>query len=141
MVFCVYALFYRLLYSRRTETVMKSLEKLIKRSGTVRNDHETIEDAQERSGTVNVKERSVTVNGQERVGKIESERSNALERIVENGHGTVTLRDRNGNEKFRKAHKTVRNDNETVENGRKRSGTVRNDERPVTPRNDRVGTQ
>jgi hypothetical protein len=43
--------FYRLLYSRRTEG-MKSLEKLIKRSGTVRNDHETVENAQERSGTV-----------------------------------------------------------------------------------------
>ena len=31
------------------------------------------------------------MNGQEHLGTIESERSNALERIVENGHGTVTL--------------------------------------------------
>ena len=42
-----------------------------------------IENAQERSGSVK--------NGQEHLGTIESERSNALERIVENGHGTVTL--------------------------------------------------
>ena len=33
-------------------------------------------------------ERSGTVNGQERLGDFESERSNALERIVKNGHGT-----------------------------------------------------
>ena len=44
----LWSFFYRLLYSRRTETAMKSLEKLIKRSGTVRNDHETVENAQER---------------------------------------------------------------------------------------------
>jgi hypothetical protein len=31
------------------------------------------------------------MNGQEHLGTIELERSNALERIVENGHGTVTL--------------------------------------------------
>ena len=36
-------------------------------------------------------ERSGTMNGQEHLGAIESERSNALERIVENGHGTVTF--------------------------------------------------
>jgi hypothetical protein len=41
---------------------------------------------QERSGTVRNGERSGTVNGQERIGTFESERSNALERIVENGH-------------------------------------------------------
>ena len=40
---------------------------------------------------MNGQERSGTVNGQEHLGTIESERSNALERIVENGHGTVTL--------------------------------------------------
>jgi hypothetical protein len=55
--------FYLLLYSRRTETEMKSLEKLIKRSGTVRNDHETLGNGQERSW--NARERSGTVNGQE----------------------------------------------------------------------------
>ena len=32
------------------------------------------------------------MNGQEQLGTIESERSNALEPIVENGHGTVTVR-------------------------------------------------
>jgi hypothetical protein len=42
----------------------------------------TVENAQERSGTM---------NGQEHLGTIESERSNASERIVENGHGTVTF--------------------------------------------------
>jgi hypothetical protein len=31
------------------------------------------------------------MNGQKHPGTIESERSNALERIVENGHGTVTF--------------------------------------------------
>ena len=55
--FCVYG----------TETEMKSLEKLIKRSGMVRNDYETVENAQERSGTVNVQELSgMVMNGQER---------------------------------------------------------------------------
>jgi hypothetical protein len=44
-----------------------------------------------RSKTLRNGERSGTVNGQEHLGTIESERSNALERIVENGHGTVTL--------------------------------------------------
>jgi hypothetical protein len=51
------------------------------RPGTV-NAHITLKNDQERSGTV---------NGQERLGTFESERSNALERIVENGHGTFTL--------------------------------------------------
>jgi hypothetical protein len=64
---------YRLLYSRRTEATMKSLEKW---SGTIMNWSKTL-----RNG-----ERSGTVNGQEHLGTIESERSNALERIVENGH-------------------------------------------------------
>jgi hypothetical protein len=31
------------------------------------------------------------MNGQEHLGTFESERSNALERIVENGHGTLTV--------------------------------------------------
>jgi hypothetical protein len=39
-------------------------------------------------------ERPGTMNGQEHPGKIESERSNALERIVENGHGKFTVRSR-----------------------------------------------
>jgi hypothetical protein len=34
----------------------------------------------------NAQERSRTVNGQQRLGTFESERSNAMERIVENGH-------------------------------------------------------
>jgi hypothetical protein len=64
---------------------MKRSKWLIKRS-------ETLMNSQERSGTLmNSQERSGTVNGQERLGTIGSERSNALERIVENGHGTVTL--------------------------------------------------
>jgi hypothetical protein len=45
----------------------------MKLSKTLRNAHKTTENAQEHLGT------------------IESKRSNALERIVENGHGTVTL--------------------------------------------------
>jgi hypothetical protein len=45
----------------------------------------------ERSGTVRNGERSEKVNGKEHLGRIESERSNALKRIVENGHGTVTV--------------------------------------------------
>jgi hypothetical protein len=46
-------------------------------------------------------ERSGTLNGQERLGTIESVRSNALERIVENGQGTVTgqSRSRSKNER------------------------------------------
>ena len=59
-------------------------EKFRKAHKTVRNDHETVENVQER-WTVG------TVNGQEHLGTIESDRSNALERIVKNGHGTVTL--------------------------------------------------
>jgi hypothetical protein len=62
----------------------------------IENAHKTIENARERSGTLKNGERSRTVNGQERLGTIESERSNALERIVENGHGTVTVRSRDG---------------------------------------------
>jgi hypothetical protein len=83
----------------------------MKRSKSLQNAHKTIENGQERSetvrngqkrsGTVNGQrstvrngERSGKVNGQEHLGTIESERSNALERIVENGHDTVTLRSR-----------------------------------------------
>jgi hypothetical protein len=61
---------------------------------TVENAHKTIENARERSGTLRNGERSGAVNGQEHLGTIESERSNALERIVENGHGTFTVRSR-----------------------------------------------
>ena len=58
--------------------------------------HKTLRNFHEWSGTVRNGERSGTVNGQERnghehLGTIGAERSNALERIVENGHGTVTL--------------------------------------------------
>ena len=54
--------------------------------------HKTIENARERSETLrNGHERSGTLNDQEHLGTIESEHSNALERIVENGHGTVTF--------------------------------------------------
>jgi hypothetical protein len=70
----------------------------------IENARKTIENARERSGTVNAHEpsgtvrngheRSGTVNDQEHIGTIELERSNALERIVENGHGTVTVRSR-----------------------------------------------
>ena len=51
-------------------------------------------------------------------------------------------KDRNGNEKFRKAYKTVRNDHEAVENAQERSGTFRNaQERSGTLRNgERSGT-
>jgi hypothetical protein len=44
------------------------------------------------------------MNGHEHIGTIESERSNALERIVENGHGMVTFtvrsRSRSKNERI-----------------------------------------
>ena len=60
-------------------------EKFRKAHKTVGNDHETVENGQERSGTVR--------NG-ERSGTIESECSNASDRIVENGHGTNTVRSR-----------------------------------------------
>jgi hypothetical protein len=64
------------------------LKKVIKRSKTVRNSHGTF-----RNGHANVhangKERW-TLNGQERLGKFESERNNALERIVENVHVHVS---------------------------------------------------
>jgi hypothetical protein len=43
---------------------------------------------------MNGQKRSGTVNGQEHLGTIESERSNALERIVENDHGKVTFQKR-----------------------------------------------
>jgi hypothetical protein len=39
-------------------------------------------------------ERPGTVNGMKRLGTFESERSNALKRIVENVHGTFTVRSR-----------------------------------------------
>jgi hypothetical protein len=63
-----------------------------KRSGTVRNGERSgmARNCQERPGTLRNGERSGTVDGQERLGTFESERINALERIVENGHGTVT---------------------------------------------------
>jgi hypothetical protein len=62
---------------------MKRSKTLTKRSGTV--------NGQERSGTLKNGERSSTMNGQEHIGTFESKRSYALERKVENGHGTVTL--------------------------------------------------
>jgi hypothetical protein len=68
---------------KTTENAYKTIENAQKRSGTV-NGHE-------RSETVNGHERSETVNGHDRQGTIESERSKSLKRIVENGHGTVTL--------------------------------------------------
>jgi hypothetical protein len=63
---------------------MKRSKTLIKCSGMLMN-------AQERSRTVRIGKHSGTVNGQEHLVTIESERSNALERIVENGHGKVTF--------------------------------------------------
>jgi 3,4-dihydroxy-2-butanone 4-phosphate synthase len=48
------------------------------RHGTIENAHKTLRNAQECSGLLR--------NGQKRLGTIESERSNAMERIVENGH-------------------------------------------------------
>ena len=75
--------------------VNKTQERLLintlKRSGTVRNGWE----------------RSGTVNGQEHLGTIESERSNALERIVENGHGTVMVRSRYGHAHASKTKETL----------------------------------
>ena len=53
----------------------------MERSGTSRNGH------------ANGQERW-TLNGQERLGTFESERKNALERIVENVHGAFTVRSR-----------------------------------------------
>jgi mRNA degradation ribonuclease J1/J2 len=49
-----------------------------------------VENGQERSGMI-IKQSGTVRNGQEHIETFESERSNALERIVENGHGTVTL--------------------------------------------------
>jgi hypothetical protein len=60
-------------------------KNVIKRSKTIENAHNTLKNGHERSGTM---------NGQERLGTIESERSNALERKVENGHGAFTVRSR-----------------------------------------------
>ena len=57
--------------------------------------------------TVRNGERSGTVNGQEHLGTIESERSNALERIVENGHGTFTVRSRYGHAHASKTKETL----------------------------------
>jgi hypothetical protein len=53
---------------------------------TIESAHKTIENAHNNS-----QEYSGTLNGQERLGTFESERSNAMERIVENGHGTFTF--------------------------------------------------
>jgi hypothetical protein len=47
------------------------------------------------------------MNGQEHLGTIESERSNASERIVENGHDTVTLRSRYGHAHASKTKETL----------------------------------
>ena len=63
----------------------------------------------ERSGTMNGQERSGTVNGKEHLGTIESERSNAMERIVENGHGKVTVRSRYGHGHASKTKETLYN--------------------------------
>jgi hypothetical protein len=62
--------------------VIKRSKTLMKRSGTVRNGHANVH--------ANGQERW-TLNGQERLGTFESERNNALERIVENVHATVTF--------------------------------------------------
>jgi hypothetical protein len=67
----------------------------MERSGTVGNGLErsgTVWNGLERSEKVWNGERSGTVNGQECPGMFKSERSKTLERIVENGHGTVTLK-------------------------------------------------
>jgi hypothetical protein len=66
------------------ESAYKTLRNGQERSGTVKT-------GQERSGTVRNGERSGTVNGQERLGPFESDRSNAMEQIVGNCHGTVTF--------------------------------------------------
>ena len=81
----------------------------MKRSGTFRNGHETFRNGHGtfRNGHANVHtngQERWTLNGQERLGTFESERNNALERIVENGHGTVTLRSRS---RFKNERNTV----------------------------------
>ena len=62
------------------------LKKVIKRSKTLMKRSKTVMHA-------NGQERW-TLNGQERLGTFESERNNALERIVENVHGAFTVRSR-----------------------------------------------
>ena len=74
----------------------------MKLSGTFRNGHGTFRNCQKRSETVKNGHSNVhangqerwTLNGQERLGTFESERNNAVERIVENIHGTFTVRSR-----------------------------------------------
>ncbi len=99
-----------------TENAHKTVVNSRKRSRTVKNGQErsrTVRNGQERSRTVkngqerlNGQERSgtVTVNGQGRLGTFESQRSNALERIVENVHGTFTVRSRS---RFKNERNTV----------------------------------
>ena len=68
--------------------VIKSSKTLMIRSGTFRNGHGTV-----RNGHSNVHangQERWTLNGQERLGTFESERNNALERIVENVHVHVS---------------------------------------------------
>jgi hypothetical protein len=73
------------------------LKKVIKRSKTLMKRSETV-----RNGHANVHangQEQWTLNGQERLGTFESERNNALERIVENVHGAFTVRSRFKNER------------------------------------------
>ena len=67
----------------------------MERSETVRNGHSNVH--------ANGQERW-TLNGQERLGTFESERNNALERIVENVHGAFTVRSRS---RFKNERNTV----------------------------------
>ena len=74
--------------------------------------HKTLRNSHEWSGTVRNGERSGTVNGQERYGQehlgtIGAERSNALERIVENGHGMDMVRSRYGHAHVPKNKETL----------------------------------
>jgi len=68
----------------------------------VRNGHGTLRNGQERSWKRPCK--PWTLNGQERLGMFESERKNALERAVENVHGTLTVLSRS---RFKNDRNTV----------------------------------
>ena len=70
----------------------------MERSETVRNGHANVHANGQERWTLNGQERW-TLNGQERLGTFESERNNALERIVENVHGAFTVRSRFKNER------------------------------------------
>ena len=82
--------------------VIKSSKTLMKRSVTFRNGHGTVRNGHSHVHA-NGQERW-TLNGQGRLGTFESERNNALERIVEKVQGAFTVRSRS---RFKNERNTV----------------------------------